>query len=161
MPHKRAKRSTREETRKQKSVGMRNPLPFSSHTYTDTRGANLAPSKSDGISNESIPKSAMRVLQAAQIRAEHAKRKREDPNDDDGGRGKRRRQDGGVEKGKGKAKEDEEDEDEAADAVAPLQYIVTTIRRRIALHSVSLPARQFPIGRSGSCRFRPEEADGD
>ena len=105
MPHKRAKRSTREETRKQKSVGMRNPLPFSSHTYTDTRGANLAPSKSDGISNESIPKSALRVLQAAQIRAEHAKRKREDPNDDDGGRGKRRRQDGGVEKGKGKAKD--------------------------------------------------------
>ncbi|VDC07328.1 unnamed protein product [Peniophora sp. CBMAI 1063] len=85
MPHKRAKRSTREEVRKQK-------------------GSNLAPSKSDGISNESIPKSAMRVLQAAQIRADHAKRRRENADEDDGRSAKRRKQEGTTGKGKEKAK---------------------------------------------------------
>ncbi|KZV76059.1 hypothetical protein PENSPDRAFT_646602 [Peniophora sp. CONT] len=85
MPHKRAKRSTREETRKQK-------------------GSNLAPSKSEGISSESIPKSALRVLQAAQIRADHAKRKRENPDEDDGRSGKRRKQEGTAGKGQGQVK---------------------------------------------------------
>lgn len=83
-------------------------VSFPSRAHELLRGANLAPSKSDGISHESIPKSAMRVLQAAQIRAEHAKRKRENPDEDDGRSGKRRKQDGAAGKAKAKAKDNAE-----------------------------------------------------
>ncbi|KAF8636216.1 hypothetical protein AX17_003702 [Amanita inopinata Kibby_2008] len=70
MPHKRGKRSAREELRKQ-------------------RGSDLAPEK-QSLSNEAIPKSAARVLNAAKIREEWKSTKRQ-LDSDDGVRGKKRR----------------------------------------------------------------------
>ncbi|KAF5360518.1 hypothetical protein D9756_004503 [Leucocoprinus leucothites] len=71
MPHKRAKRSAREEQRKQE-------------------GSNHAPRK-ESISNEAIPKSVARVLNASKIReAYKKKRKWEQAGDDD--KDKRKRQ---------------------------------------------------------------------
>ncbi|KAJ3729501.1 hypothetical protein C8R42DRAFT_569466 [Lentinula raphanica] len=58
MPHKRAKRSVREQQRSQK-------------------GSDLAPSK-QSLSEEAIPKSLSRVLNAAQVRQEWRKRRIED-----------------------------------------------------------------------------------
>jgi len=58
MPHKRAKRTTREQLRSE-------------------RGSDLAPVK-QSLSTESIPKSVSRILNAAQIRQDFKKRKLED-----------------------------------------------------------------------------------
>ncbi|KAI0293389.1 hypothetical protein BC826DRAFT_1015225, partial [Russula brevipes] len=88
MPHKRAKRSIREQQRKE-------------------RGADLAPPSGNnrtGISTERIPKSAARVLDAARIRAEYRQkrgRQETDANDNDPGAPKRppskkRRMDAGA-----------------------------------------------------------------
>jgi len=73
MPHKRAKRTTREQTRKE-------------------RGSELAPGK-ESLRNEAIPKSAARVLNAQAIRDEWnlKKRKLEDGDGMDGAGGKRRK----------------------------------------------------------------------
>ncbi|KAJ7220990.1 hypothetical protein C8J57DRAFT_1393519 [Mycena rebaudengoi] len=86
MPHKKAKRSIREQQR-------------------SAQGADLAPSNrggGDALSNEPLPKSFVRALGAAQVRAEyHAKKKRKLPGDGDdddlGGQKakKKRRVDGG------------------------------------------------------------------
>ncbi|KIM66901.1 hypothetical protein SCLCIDRAFT_109543 [Scleroderma citrinum Foug A] len=72
MPHKRAKRSTREKDRL-------------------LRGIDLAPQKS--LADEPIPKSVSRVLDSARIRREYREKKRKsDDCDNDIPQGKRRRQ---------------------------------------------------------------------
>ncbi|KAF8802187.1 hypothetical protein BYT27DRAFT_7113461 [Phlegmacium glaucopus] len=73
MPHKRAKRTIREQARKE-------------------RGSELAPKK-ESLRNEAIPKSAARVLNAQAIRDEWKlkKRKHEDESGGDGPEGKRRK----------------------------------------------------------------------
>ena len=73
MPHKRAKRSTREELRRQRSE-IRQRQCY--RMLTSYRSIDLAPGK-DTLNNEGIPKSATRVLNAAKIREEwRSKRKR-------------------------------------------------------------------------------------
>ncbi|KAF8267826.1 hypothetical protein EI94DRAFT_1919859 [Lactarius quietus] len=66
MPHKRAKRTVRDQQRKE-------------------RGTDLAPpgASSTALSNERVPKSVSRVLDAARIRAEYRKKKR--AHEEDGG----------------------------------------------------------------------------
>ncbi|KAH9977299.1 hypothetical protein BGW80DRAFT_1288485 [Lactifluus volemus] len=82
MPHKRANRSVREQQRKE-------------------RGADLAPlghqGRNRGLADESIPKSVLRVLDAAKIRAEYRQKRKlpeakaNDDDDDDGPTSKKRR----------------------------------------------------------------------
>ncbi|KAG6826957.1 hypothetical protein H0H92_013770 [Tricholoma furcatifolium] len=74
MPHKRAKSSVRKQEQKE-------------------RGNDLPPQK-DSLSNEPIPKSASRILNAAMIRQQYKKRKNEDDGDHKQ-RDKRRRTDDG------------------------------------------------------------------
>ncbi|KAJ3575511.1 hypothetical protein NP233_g1063 [Leucocoprinus birnbaumii] len=71
MPHKKAKRSVREEQRKQ-------------------QGSNNAPGK-ESISNEEIPKSAARVLNAFKIREDFKKKRKLEKDDDDKNRHKRQK----------------------------------------------------------------------
>ncbi|KAH9056679.1 hypothetical protein EDB87DRAFT_1204468 [Lactarius vividus] len=71
MPHKRAKRSAREQQRKE-------------------RGADLVPpgaSNSTTLSTQGIPKSISRVLDVARVRAEYRQTKRARQLEDDGGNG--------------------------------------------------------------------------
>lgn len=75
MPHKRAKRSAREQQRKERSE-----LTFKllSPSYFP-RGTDLAPpggGSSTVLSTEGIPKSVSRVLDAVRIRAEYRQKKR-------------------------------------------------------------------------------------
>ncbi|KAI0027598.1 hypothetical protein K488DRAFT_90677 [Vararia minispora EC-137] len=75
MPHKRAKRSLRQEERKQ-------------------QGADHAPSRGSTVSNEDVPKSALRILNATQIRSEYRERKRKREEEDE--RERKRKRVGGV-----------------------------------------------------------------
>ncbi|KAJ7659815.1 hypothetical protein DFH06DRAFT_1194840 [Mycena polygramma] len=83
MPHKKAKRSIRDQQRSQK-------------------GTDLAPTRSaggDALSSEPLPKSFMRAINATQVRADfHAKRKLQGEDGEDGGqkKAKRRKVEGGV-----------------------------------------------------------------
>ncbi|KAE9394465.1 hypothetical protein BT96DRAFT_958789 [Gymnopus androsaceus JB14] len=79
MPHKRAKRSVREQQR-------------------SAKGADLAPSK-QSLSNEPIPKSLSRVLNASKIRESYKKRKMED-GETEGKGGAKKRKLSGKESGK-------------------------------------------------------------
>ncbi|KAJ6616336.1 hypothetical protein B0H10DRAFT_1799678 [Mycena sp. CBHHK59/15] len=83
MPHKRAKRSIREQQRSQK-------------------GADLAPSRGDALSSEPLPKGLARALNAVQVRADFRAKRKQAGGGEDGGapRKKRRKVDGdGGEKG--------------------------------------------------------------
>ncbi|KZT23708.1 hypothetical protein NEOLEDRAFT_1136202 [Neolentinus lepideus HHB14362 ss-1] len=71
MPHKRAKRSTREKEKHQ-------------------RGSDLAPREA-GVSSEAVPKAMVRVLNAAKIQSEYRKRKNEEKDRDEGSKKKRRK----------------------------------------------------------------------
>ncbi|KAF9465809.1 hypothetical protein BDZ94DRAFT_1253239 [Collybia nuda] len=82
MPHKRAKKSVREKTRTE-------------------HGQDLAPSK-QSLSNEAIPKSLARVLNAAHIREEWRAKKRKLEEDDDRERNGKRKKLSGATKGNGK-----------------------------------------------------------
>ncbi|KAJ6516630.1 hypothetical protein C8R47DRAFT_1032119 [Mycena vitilis] len=83
MPHKKAKRSIRDQQRSQK-------------------GSDLAPIRKaggDALSSEPLPKSFMRAINATQVRADfHAKRKLQGEDGEDGGqkKAKRRKVEGGV-----------------------------------------------------------------
>ncbi|KAI0765637.1 hypothetical protein BD413DRAFT_482151 [Trametes elegans] len=82
MPHKRAKRSVREQKRQES-------------------GDDVAPAAKRSIENEEIPKSAARVLNAAKIQQEWAEKKRKGQTDDGAGpsRKKRRKESAGGEGG--------------------------------------------------------------
>lgn len=88
MPHKRAKRSTREKDRLLRCVITADSF-FS--LIVISRGIDLAPQKS--LADEPIPKSVSRVLDSARIRREYREKKRKsDDCDNDIPQGKRRRQ---------------------------------------------------------------------
>ncbi|THU91438.1 hypothetical protein K435DRAFT_759300 [Dendrothele bispora CBS 962.96] len=100
MPHKRAKRSVREQLRSERGTDL--PPPKSS--TIKKRGE-----KGD-ISNEALPKSLARVLDAVKIREEYRERKRRNEDSDDvfstnGQGGKRRKLDGKDDKSKSKKNE--------------------------------------------------------
>ena len=83
MPHKRAKRSAREQQRKERSELT---LKLLSPSYFP-RGTDLAPPGGGGstaLNTEGIPKSVSRVLDAARIRAEYRQKKRTRLEEDDG-----------------------------------------------------------------------------
>ncbi|TBU24420.1 hypothetical protein BD311DRAFT_561405 [Dichomitus squalens] len=93
MPHKRAKRSMREKQRTES-------------------GSDLAPGAKKAIENEEIPKSAARVLNAAQVQQEFAERKRKSLDGDEGSAGpsrKKRKRDEGAgkseDRGEGEGKQ--------------------------------------------------------
>ncbi|KAI0690881.1 hypothetical protein C8T65DRAFT_671132 [Cerioporus squamosus] len=71
MPHKRAKRSVREQTRKES-------------------GSDIAPGLKKAIENEDIPKSVARVLNAARVRQEWAEKKRKGLEDEGAGPSRKR-----------------------------------------------------------------------
>lgn len=78
MPHKRAKRSTREELRRQRYAS--DDVTECLSIFLSYRSIDLAPGK-DTLNNEGIPKSAARVLNAAKTREEwRLKRKRVESN---------------------------------------------------------------------------------
>lgn len=72
MPHKRAKRSIREQLRNKKCEIFSCIVWFLILSFL--RGSDLAPAK-QSLSNEAIPKSLARVLNASQIREDFKKRK--------------------------------------------------------------------------------------
>ncbi|TFY80570.1 hypothetical protein EWM64_g3438 [Hericium alpestre] len=80
MPHKRAKRSLREQN-------------------LQAKGKDLAPSSS--LSHEGIPKSVSRILNAAQVRGDYQEKKRKIESGEDVGPSKKRRKQGAGAKGKG------------------------------------------------------------
>jgi hypothetical protein len=83
MPHKRAKRSAREQQRKERSALTFKLLSLSYFP----RGTDLAPpgaGSSTSLSNEGIPKSVSRVLDAARIHAEYRQKKRARLHEEDG-----------------------------------------------------------------------------
>jgi hypothetical protein len=119
MPHKRAKRSVREEQQSQKCV-LINVFPTNEtflcqHRFDlHYRGTDYAPSSNQtskrAISSEGIPKSVARVLNAAHVRQEWREKKRKLESGEDAGecdgKGKKRRVDrsgDAKEKGAGKA----------------------------------------------------------
>jgi hypothetical protein len=113
MPHKRAKRSVREEQRSQKCVFIDVFAAYCSDLHH--RGSDYAPSSNQSskqaISSEGIPKSAARVLNAAHVRQEWREKKRKLESGEDIGErdrnGKKRRVDGsGDAKGKTMAHHD-------------------------------------------------------
>ncbi|RDX51375.1 hypothetical protein OH76DRAFT_1379201 [Lentinus brumalis] len=77
MPHKRAKRSVREQKRKES-------------------GSDVAPGAKKAIENEEIPKSVSRVLNAAKVRQEWAEKKRKGSEDDGAGPSRKRRKQSGT-----------------------------------------------------------------
>ncbi|TFK82943.1 hypothetical protein K466DRAFT_647822 [Polyporus arcularius HHB13444] len=77
MPHKRAKRSVREQKRKES-------------------GSDIAPGLKKAIENEDIPKSVSRVLNAAKVRQEWAEKKRKGFEDDGAGPSRKRRKQSGT-----------------------------------------------------------------
>ncbi|KAF7357171.1 hypothetical protein MSAN_01311800 [Mycena sanguinolenta] len=91
MPHKRAKRSVREQEQAKKGTDL-----------APTRGAG------DALSNEPLPKGFARAINAVQVRAEFRKRKLEngDGGNEDGDGPKKRRKVDGDAKQKGKGKEE-------------------------------------------------------
>ena len=80
MPHKRAKRTVREQQRKERSALT---LKHFSSSYFP-RGTDLAPPRANSTT-EGIPKSVSRVLDAARIRAEYRQKKRARLLEEDGG----------------------------------------------------------------------------
>lgn len=60
------------------------------HLLTSDRGSNLAPGK-ESISNEAIPKSAARILNALKIREDYKKKRKLEQEDSGAGTGDKRR----------------------------------------------------------------------
>jgi hypothetical protein len=99
MPHKRANRSVREQQRKERSAHITQSMCLLISHFL--RGADLAPlghqGRNRGLADESIPKSVLRVLDAAKIRAEYRQKRKlpeakaNDDNDDGPTSKKRRR----------------------------------------------------------------------